>query len=352
MNLWKAVAALILTAVAAVGVSAQNTKNCLDGKAPKCSDITGRWAFSVTTGDGLAQTAWGADSGFDTYLVQQGSSLTAVAFETYDSSIADQYGVNVAGAGNIHNGSVTITFSKTAGQDGFPTQIAFTETFTGTLNRNINTDGSAYFTITGTYTNTINDASISAGSGSFVATGFPDFVTPTTYTGALEALDNNGNLTGASFPVSYTIATSPTHNLTGTVNATSIIKNGISCFSSEPLTIIDPAPGQPMGESFATGEVIDIFAVDNAGSQLFMEGYSVTPSWQPAAVGAWWTYPTYPTPDNGPFGTNQVYVFLFSVSGGYCDGFEGLDTPFTIVNHHAHSDTAGSNARGRKHGNQ
>ena len=352
MNLWKAVAALTLTAVAAVGVSAQGQNNSTcqnpdNGHPKNCIQVAGRWTFIILTGDGPAQLANFGQGSIDTYIERSGSVLTARALDTYPYFQIDAYGENLPGSGVLSGGNAfSFTFTKPVGLN-YPGSLPYSITFTGTVNT-----AASPVTITGTYTNTFNDAQLSVGSGTFSATQFPDFTTATSYSGALDALDPQGNLTGTTFPVSYTIQTnSTTHYLTGTVNGSSLIDNGVSCFNSEPLMIFNPDPTTPMADSIATGQEIILNAHDNLGNYLYMWGYAVSDNGGPAVQGESWAYPL-PSIGNGPYGTNKTYAYVFRVYGGPCDGWGGSDNPFTVVNHHASNGTAGSNARGRKHGNQ
>src|SRR5215469_18170696 len=154
------------------GHPTQGANNNSNGK----TNVQGRWSFVITSGDGPQQLADWGQSSIDTYILQSGSTLTNVAPETYVYMEVDQYGVDLPATGKVTGDNVTITFSKAAGADGYPGQQAYSFTFTGVYNDN---KGASPRTITGTYTNTVNNANLSAGSGNFVATFFPDWTTTT-----------------------------------------------------------------------------------------------------------------------------------------------------------------------------
>jgi hypothetical protein len=208
-------------------------------------------------------------------------------------------------------------------------------------------------TITGTYTNTVNNSSLSAGSGNFVATFFPDWTTTTTYAGVLDSLTSDGFLGTQTYPASFTVKTDPTtHQLTGTVNVSSLVnpQTGIACFANEPLTIFNWQAGQPLGDSFATGQFFDMYAQDSLGNFIYLSGAAVSPNGGPASEFETWTYPPPAVTGNGPYGTNNAYSILFSIQGGPCDGWEGADAPFTVVGEGRHKGNDGTHNHGHKHG--
>jgi len=311
------------------------------------TNLQGRWSFAITSGDGPQQLAGWGQSSIDTYILQSGSTLTNVAPETYMYMEVDQYGMDLPATGKVTGDNVTITFSKAAGADGYPGQQAYSFTFTGVYNDN---KGASPQTITGTYTDTVNNANLSAGSGNFVATFFPDWTTTTTYAGILDSLDNGGSITPQTYPASITLKTDPTnHWLTGSVNVASLVnpQTGVACFANEPLTIFNPAPGQLQGESFATGQTFDIFAQDSLGNYIYMSGYAVSQNGGPAEQYEWWAYPP-PSTGNGPYGTNNSYAILFNIYGGPCDQWKGADKPFTIVGEGHHNGNDGNHPHGHR----
>ncbi len=227
-------------------------------------------------------------------------------------------------------------------------QVAFSYTFTGTFNPT--PDNSNGPTITGTYTTNVNPA-YSNGSGTFVATWFPDFpATTEIYIGGLAGPDNGSG--PVDVPTMITLGTNKTtHDLIGTVSIPGLANNGtvgipgmtnngIACFVSTLMiqNVSNPAligvGGAPngIGVPFASGVGVTIFAQDTAGTQLSLIGYVVKPNGNSAAVGE--SYMTNTDNDGDSTTTNNELVLYYGITGGPCDGFGGGDSPFHPVSKH------------------
>jgi hypothetical protein len=325
--------------------------------APASAQIApnGRWEFAVTSGDTQTQLDQLGQTSFSTYLSLSGTTLSGDSQQTVNNSDAEVYCCNdtVTGTFTRHNNTTTAVVEFSIPANSSYGQVAFNYIFTGTYNANPN--NSAGPTITGTYTT--NASSLySNGSGTFVATWLPDFpATPQLYLGGLAGPDDG---TGPSdVPTMITLGTNSTsHDLIGTVTVPGLTNNGVACFVG-PLTIqivdnpelIGVGGGaNGVGEPFASGVEISIFAQDSAGTQLMLFGYSAKPNGNPAAVDE--SYSAIngdvdnTTTDNG---TNNELILYYGITGGPCDSFGGGDAPFHPVKKHEHQKRSEHN-----HGNR
>jgi hypothetical protein len=335
---------LVLIAVFSAPANAQTAPN-------------GRWEFAVTSGDTQYQLDQAGQVTFSTYLALSGTVLTGNSQQTTNTSAAELYCCNdmVTGTFTKHGSTQTAVIQFAIPANSSTGQAAFGYTFTGTYNPNPSNSGGP--TITGTYTTNVNPA-FSNGSGTFVATWFPDFPsTPQLYMGGLTGPDEGSGPTDV--PTMITLgANKTTHILIGTVSIAGaphdgtlgipgLSNNGLSCFVG-PLTIqtvTNPAlmgvGGAPngIGVPFASGVGISIYAQDSAGTQLSLVGFAVKPNGNSAAVGE--SYLTA-TDDDGDTttannGTNNELVLYYGITGGPCDGFGGGDAPFhPVVKHDRH----------------
>ena len=324
--------AFVFSMVSAAPVSAQVAPN-------------GRWEFVVTSGDTQTQLDDMGQTSFSTYLSLSGTALSGDSQQTTNNSDAE---INccddtVTGTFTRHNNTTTAVVEFSIPENSSYGQVAFNYTFTGTYNANpSNSNGP---TITGTYT-TNAGPTYSNGSGTFVATWFPDFpATAQPYLGGLAGPDDGTGPTDV--PTMLTLGTNPTsHDLTGTVSIPGLTNNGVACFAG-PLTIqtVDNpallgAGGGPngVGIPFASGVGILIFAQDSAGTQLLLFGYSAKPNGNSAAVDESYLVATdndgdKTTTDNG---TNNELILYYGITGGPCDGFGGGDAPFHPVKKYEH----------------
>ena len=314
----------------------------------------GRWEFVVTSGDTQAQLDQVGQVTFSTYLSLSGTVLSGDSQETTGTSAGEIFCCNdiVTGTFVKHGAVTTAVVEFSVPEDASTGQTAFNYAFNGTYN--VNPTNSNGPTITGTYTTNVNPA-YSNGSGTFVATWFPDFpAKPQTYLGGLAGPD--GGSGPVDVPTMITLGTDKTsHELIGTVtvpglanNGTvgipGLTNNGIACFAGT-LTIQhveNPAligvGGAPngLGVPFASGVGITVYAQDSAGTQLSLIGYAVKPNGNSAAVAESYMTNTDNDGDNTTTnnGTNNEIVFYYGITGGPCDGFGGGDAPFHPVSKH------------------
>ena len=305
----------------------------------------GRWEFVVTSGDTQYALDVMGQATFSTYLSLSGTTLSGDSQQTTNTTAAEIYCCNdtVAGTFTKHNGTTTAMVEFSVPTNSSIGQLAFNYTFTGTYNAN--PKNSAGPTITGTYTTNVSSA-YSNGSGTFVATWFPDFAaTPQSYIGGLAGPDDGSG--PSDVPTVLTLGTNPsTHDLIGTVSIPGLMSDGAACFVG-PLTIqtVDnPAllgvggGANGVGVPFASGVSINLFAQDSAGTQLSLFGYSAKPDGNSAAVDESSLTDTdsdgdTTTTDNG---TNNELILYYGITGGPCDGFGGGDSPFHPVKKHEH----------------
>jgi hypothetical protein len=317
----------------------------------------GRWEFVVTSGDTQAQLNDVGQVTFSTYLALTGSALSGNSQETTNTSAGEISCCNDTITGTFTNqgGTTTAVVEFSVPANSSTGQVAFNYTFTGKYNPDPANSGGP--TITGTYVTNVNSA-YSNGSGTFVATWFPDFASqPQSYTGGLAGPEDNGS--GATdVPTQIALGTDPvSHNLIGTVSILSLTSNGLACFVG-PLTIqtienpeLIGAGGAPngIGVPFASGVGISIYAQDAAGTQLMLSGYSAKPNGNSAAVAESYLAATDTDGDNTTTnnGTNNEIIFYYGVTGGPCDGFGGGDAPFHPVKKLEHHKRLGHNRGNR-----
>ncbi len=323
--------AFFFAVVSAAPVSAQVAPN-------------GRWEFVVTSGDTQTQLDQMGQTSFSTYLSLSGATLSGDTQQTTNNTDAEIECCNdtVAGTFTKHDNTTTAVVEFSVPENSLYGQVAFNYTFTGTYHANPSNSGGP--TITGTYT-TNAGPTYSNGSGTFVATWFPDFpATPQPYLGGLAGPDDGTGPTDV--PTMITLGTNSTsHDLIGTVTIPGLMNNGVACFVG-PLTIQtldNPAllgvGGGPngVGVPFASGVQVLIFAQDSAGSQLLLFGYSAKPNGNSAAVdesnSATDSDGDNTTTDNG---TNNELILYYGITGGPCDGFGGGDAPFHPVKKYEH----------------
>ena len=323
--------AFVLLAVSAQPVNAQIAPN-------------GRWEFVVTSGDTQSQLDQMGQATFSTYLSLSGTTLSGDSQQTTNNTAAELYCCNdtVTGTFTKVGGTTTAVVAFSVPANSSYGQVAFNYTFTGTYHANPNNSNGP--TITGTYSTNVGPT-YSNGSGTFVATWFPDFpATPQPYIGGLAGPDDGSGPTDV--PTMIMLGTNAsTHDLIGTVNLPGLTNNGMACFVG-PLTIqaVDnPAVlgvgGAPNGVAvpFASGVFITLFAQDSAGTQLSLFGFSAKPNGNSAAVDESYTDTDndgdHTTTDNG---TNNELILYYGITGGPCDGFGGGDAPFHPVKKHEH----------------
>jgi len=318
----------------------------------------GRWEFVVTSGDTPYQLNQAGQVTFSTYLNLYGTTLSGMPQQTTNTTSAEIYCCNdtVTGTFTKHNNTSTavVQFSvPTIPQVG---QVAFNYTFTGTFNPDPNNSNGP--TITGTYATNVGPTYSLTGSGTFVATWFPDFPhNPVEYIGGLAGPDTGSGPTDV--PAQVTLGTDPgSHDLIGTVNVPLLTNsNGVACFTG-PLTIQTLHNPQLLGAGgavngvgvpFASGVGITIFAEDTAGNQLSLIGYSAKPNENSAAVGESYFVESDNSGDNTTTfnGSNQELIMYYGITGGPCDGYGGGDAPFHPSTKHEHH-----NKHERHHGNR
>jgi hypothetical protein len=327
----------VFLAVSAAPVSAQIAPN-------------GRWEFAVTSGDTQYELDWTGQTTFSTYLSLSGTVLSGDSQQTTNTTAAEIFccSDSVGGTFRKHNGTTTAVVEFAVPANSLTGQVGFNYTFTGTYNANPSNSGGP--TITGTYT-TDASSTFSNGTGTFVATWFPDFpATPQMYVGGLTGPDVGSGPTDV--PTLLTLGTnSTTHNLTGTVSIPGLATNGAACFvgtlmiqSVDNPTLIGFG-GAPngVGVPFASGVGLSIFAQDAAGTQLWLNGYSAKPDGNSAAVGESYLNNTDCDGDNTTTdnGTNNELILYYGITGGPCDGFGGGDAPFHPVKKLEHSKRLG-----------
>jgi hypothetical protein len=310
----------------------------------------GRWEFAVTSGDTQYQLDQMWQTTFSTYLSLSGTTISGDSQQTTNTSDAEIFCCDdtVTGTFTKSKGTTTATVEFSVPANSSIGQVAFNYTFTGTYNANpSNSNGP---TITGTYTTNAGPA-YSSGSGTFVATWFPDFpATPQLYLGGLAGPDDGPG--PSDVPTIMTLGTNPTsHDLIGTVSIFGLTNNGAACFvgSLTIQTVNNSAvvggggAANGVGVPFASGVGILIFAQDSAGTQLSLIGYDAKPNGNSAAVDESYLSPTdndgdTTTTDNG---TNNEIILHYGITGGPCDGFGGGDAPFhpvTKLEHNKHSE--------------
>ena len=324
----------VFSAIAAAPVSAQVAPN-------------GRWEFVVTSGDTQYELNLTGQTTFSTYLGLTGTTLSGDSQQTTNTTAAEIFCCNdsVAGTFRKHEGTTTAVVEFAIPANSATGQVGFNYTFTGTYNTNPNNSGGP--TITGTYT-TNASSSYSNGSGTFVATWFPDFpAAPEKYNGGLTSPDVGSG--PSDVPTVLTLGTNATtHDIIGTVSVPGLTTNGVACFVGT-LTIqsianpgLNGVGGAPngVGVSFASGVGLNIFAQDSAGTQLWLNGYSAKPNGNSAAVDeSFLDDNTDCDGDNTSTnnGTNNELILYYGITGGPCDGLGGGDAPFHRVKKLGHS---------------
>ncbi len=323
----------VFAAVAAAPASAQIAPN-------------GRWEFAVTSGDTQYELDLTGQTTFSTYLSLTGTTLSGDSQQTTNTTAAEIFCCNdsIGGTFRKHDGTTTAVVEFAIPANSVTGQVGFNYTFTGTYNANPSNSGGP--TITGTYTTDANSA-YSNGSGTFVATWFPDFpATPLKYLGGLTGPDAGSG--PSDIPTVLTLGTNPTtHNVIGTVSVPGLTTNGVACFvgtltiqsiSNPTLNGVGGAPNG-VGVPFASGVGLNIFAQDSAGTQLWLNGYSAKPNGNSAAVDESYLDNTDCDGDNTSTdnGTNNELILYYGITGGPCDGFGGGDAPFHPVKKLGHS---------------
>jgi hypothetical protein len=344
-----------------LGLAALLSGLCLAAPLNAQTAPNGRWEFVVTSGDTQNQLTNASQTTFSTYLALSGSVLSGNTTETTNTSAAEISCCSdiVTGTFTKQHGATTAVVVFSVPENDTVGQAAFNYTFTGTFNQN--PSNSAGPTITGTYT-TNAGPTYSEGTGTFVATWFPDFPQNLqTYMGGLAGPDTGNGPTDV--PALLQLGTdSKTHDLIGTVVVPGLMNNGTlgtpglngggtGCFAG-PLTIQkveNPSVFGGVGIPFASGVVITIFAQDSAGTQLMLLGYSAKPNGDSAAVGEAYLINSDNSGDNTTTnnGTNNELIVYYGISGGPCDGFGGGDAPFHMQTKHEHS-KAFDHPRGRR----
>ena len=155
--------------------------------APASAQIApnGRWEFAVTSGDTQYELDLTGQTTFSTYLSLTGTTLSGDSQQTTNTTAAEIFCCNdsIGGTFRKHDGTTTAVVEFAIPANSATGQVGFNYTFTGTYNANPSNSGGP--TITGTYTTNASSA-YSNGSGTFVATWFPDFpATPLKYMGGL-----------------------------------------------------------------------------------------------------------------------------------------------------------------------
>jgi hypothetical protein len=310
----------------------------------------GRWEFAVTSGDTQYQLDQMWQTTFSTYLSLSGTTISGDSQQTTNSTAAEIFCCDdtVTGTFTKHHGTTTATVEFSVPANSSIGQVAFNYTFTGTFNADPNNSSGP--TITGTYTTNAGPA-YSNGSGTFVATWFPDFpATPQPYVGGLAGPDDGPG--PIDVPTMITLGTNPTsHELIGTVSIPGLTNNGAACFVGNlNIQTVDNSAvvgggGAPngVGVPFASGVGILIFAQDSAGTQLSLLGYDAKPNGNSAAVDESYLSATDNDGDTTTTddGTNNELILHYGITGGPCDGFGGGDAPFHPVKkleHHKHSE--------------
>jgi hypothetical protein len=294
----------------------------------------GRLEIAITSGDTDLQLSEVGQTTFSLYLLNTGGQPTGPSGTL--SGINSWVDTNTTGAeidccDDIVSGSLSHPnkFSMTITGVASASQPAWSYVFTGTYNDAPSDSSSSV--ITGTYTTTGYATSFSTG-GTFTATFFPDFPsTPTEYIGGLSGPDVGSG--PVDVPTTLYLGTNSAHELTGSVTTSLTNSAGVSCFAG-PLTI---APGAPPSESYASGVLMEVYANDKDGNQLWLIGYSAAPNGDPAAVGEngldneedSGTQVSRPNDVNN--GTNNELIFYYWVLSGPCQGLGGPDAPFHKV---------------------
>lgn len=328
-------ALFILLLLAAVGVRAQE------------ANLLGRWEFVNLTGDSLAQynpdvtPITGYPIAFSGYLTEFGGGVKS---STLDSAQCDQVlGSNVDTAWKVlESGQIQVIFTVSGNSTGV-FQFIYTGTLTSRYLRTAD-DGSqvAITAIYGTYTTTGDVSACSTGAGEFVATHFPDLGVAT-YQGHLTSDPNSPHVDQAT--VAATIRVSPVdpHSnglITGTIELGTISLGGNACFDpineTTTLTILP--------RSYQTGMFEVVFAQDKNGNQFYWSAQSANlstnlgdPAGTPvdgfkatgAAVGEDDIHGGISGIAND--GTNNILVAFYAITGGPCDGIEGVDSQYRPI---------------------
>jgi hypothetical protein len=271
-------------------------------------NIAGRWDFKVTTGDTEIQLNDMGNTEFETYLLQNGNTLSDIVLPTTDTTACDNISdSNVSASGTVSgNGNVTTVFTITG--NGAP----FTFTFAGKLSK----DG---LMMTGTWTTTATCSAAAGAHGNFQAWKYADI--SGLYTGAFDGPDMGTGPT--QIPASINFVTESDKSVGGFIDAPQFTLDGTpnspACFvpfsDGHTLHLISgyaAFAGVPLPQvSQQAGYGIEIFAVDAAGNQFFGLGGNMNQD-----------------------GSHGPYTIDYGIAGGSCHGLGGGNAFFTKVKKH------------------